>query len=151
MTTYRVDMIGGVPHLVVITAAGAAKCHYCNTDHPVGVPTRTLEVRQVLDGDRRMWEGRRTWGEGRPINVGRTWHVYLAGEPVGAIVFRMFTRETRSKGRTYVNSRWESPGWAWSSKAPDPNLPTPYISGLEAYSKLDAIERIIRDKEYNPS
>ena len=40
-----------------------------------------------------------------------TYDVLLDGEKVGVVKRAMVTRETRSKGRRYVNSRWTSPGW----------------------------------------
>lgn len=50
-------------------------------------------------------------GPRRTVTVGRYWDVHHDGKLVAQIRYIMITRETRSRGRTYVNSRWESPGW----------------------------------------
>lgn len=110
----------------------------------------TVEVRLVDPGRPIEYRGRIRHAM-RRVTIDRVWHVYLDGEPVGAIAYVMRTRETRTRGRTYVNTRWQSPAWMWTARRPDPNLPTPYFNGAEAYSKADAVERILRDHERSTS
>lgn len=111
-----------------------------------------VEVRRVLDGEPQTYRGRHR-GQSRTVKIDRVWHVYADGVPVGAIAYVMLTRETRSRGRTYVNTRWSSPGWVWSATPPNPDLPTPYFtrSGIEAYSRKDAVDRILREHERSTS
>lgn len=40
-----------------------------------------------------------------------TYEVLVDGVKVGSVERRMFTREHKSKGNRYVNTRWTSPGW----------------------------------------
>jgi hypothetical protein len=52
----------------------------------------------------------------------------------------MVTRERRTPGRRYVDARWESPGWLYTSGA------TRYASrSYDASSRKDGIERLIRE------
>lgn len=62
--------------------------------------------------------------EGRPVQVGkpsrrrtvlidREWRVEDDGQLLGYIRYGMVTHERRSGQRTYVDARWESPGWKY--------------------------------------
>jgi len=61
---------------------------------------------------------------GRPVRVGRSsnrrtvtvdreWRVERDGEVIGYIRYGMVTHERRTGQRTYVDARWESPGWQY--------------------------------------
>lgn len=80
-------------------------------------------------------------GAKNTVQIDRVWRVLKDGEIIGTIVYEMITRETRSKGRMYVNRRWESPGYRWTLGTKR------YGWRSEAYSRSDAIEKIIRDHE----
>ena len=73
------------------------------------------------------------------ITIDRKWDVFLGDELIGRIEHRMFTRETRSKGKRYVNSRWQSPGWAYI-------VPGSW-RGIEAYTRKDAIRSLVDHHE----
>lgn len=77
--------------------------------------------------------------EARTIKIDREWEVSIDGEVIGYVVYRMLTREQRTPGRRYVNRRWQSPGWEYRENS--------YWRGFEAYSKKDAIERLVRGHE----
>ena len=51
----------------------------------------------------------------RTVKIDRRWEVQRDGRRIGEVRYEMRTRETRSKGRMYVNSRWWSPGWVGRS------------------------------------
>lgn len=53
----------------------------------------------------------------RTVQIDRRWEVLRGGRRIGEVRYEMRTRETRSKGRTYVNSRWWSPGWIGRSSS----------------------------------
>jgi hypothetical protein len=57
----------------------------------------------------------RNSGRQRTVRIDRQWEVTLDGEVLGYIRYDMLTRETRTAGKRYVNSRWQSPGWTYSS------------------------------------
>ena len=96
-------------------------------------------VTQVREGEAIEFSGKRSWGQKRTITVGRMWEVSLGGEVIGYIHYRLLTREQRTPGKRYVNSRWRSPGWTTSD--------TMHGRNVEAYSKKDAIERLVRQHE----
>lgn len=52
-------------------------------------------------------------GQKITVKVDREWDVFLDDEKIGSIRYHMLTRERKTPGRMYVNSRWESPGWTW--------------------------------------
>jgi hypothetical protein len=87
------------------------------------------------------FSGKRSWGEKRRINIDRIWEVTIDGEVIGYVHYRLLTREQRTPGKRYVNSRWQSPGWTRSA--------TKYGRSIEAYSKKDAIERLVNDYHRN--
>ncbi len=80
-------------------------------------------------------------GNKRTITVNREWDVYLDDVKIGSIVYRLMTREQRTPGRRYVNSRWESPGWE--------AITVGSWRGLERSSKKDAIEYLVWRHERN--
>jgi len=49
----------------------------------------------------------------RTVMIDREWTVEVDGVLVGHIRYHMVTHERRSKGKMYVDSRWQSPGWGW--------------------------------------
>lgn len=67
-------------------------------------------VRLLLkeEGEQREIRGKH---EIRKQRIGQVYAVMLDETLLGYVHRRMVTRETRSKGKRYVNSRWESPGW----------------------------------------
>lgn len=83
------------------------------------------------------------WGETRSVVVGRAWDVVTedGGEVIGKIRYRMLTRERRGKGKRYVYSRWQSPGWEYSD---DGHYWAEPIPG----TKKECLERIVRDWEH---
>lgn len=50
-------------------------------------------------------------GQRKTVRIDRRYSVTLDGQVIGYVEYRMATRETKSEGRRYVNSRWSSPGW----------------------------------------
>lgn len=111
-----------------------------------------IQVIQVNEGRAVEFRGKLR-NRARTIKVGRIWHVYYDGEVIGAIRYALMTREQRTPGRTYVNSRWQSPGWQAIYGEKAKNATTEYATGFhrarEHYSKKDAIESIVRDHERN--
>lgn len=87
------------------------------------------------------FKGKRSWGTSRRITIDRMWEVTIDGEVIGYIHYRLLTREQRTLGKRYVNSRWQSPGWTRSA--------TKHGRDLEVYSKKDAIERLVSDHHRN--
>lgn len=72
----------------------------------------------------------------KTTKIGDRWHVKHNGKVIGIIERDLVTREQKTPGRMYVNSRWKSPGWRYGIGEPN------YLR-QEAYSKKDAIERIM--------
>lgn len=75
-----------------------------------------------------------------------TYDVRVDGALVGQVLREMVTRETRSAGRVYVNSRWESPGWRnqldyrWAGKH---GLQGRRYHGLDYYTRKAALEDLL--------
>jgi len=67
------------------------------------------------------------------------YEVLLDGEVIGEVEREMMTRETRTAGRRYVNSRWRSPGWTYRGA-------NGRWSGLECYSRRGGVERLPRER-----
>lgn len=105
-----------------------------------------IQVVQVSEGRPVEFRGQR--GTKRTVKVGRIWLVLYDGEVIGAILYSLHTREQRTPGRTYVNRRWQSPGWSMvkGEKAKNATEHSTMFRG-EAYTKKDAIERIVNDHE----
>ena len=99
----------------------------------------SVEVELVDPGHRIQFKGKRSWGHAREISIDREWAVKCDGTVVGRIWYAMRTHEQRSPGKMYVNSRWQSPGWVFST---DP-ASTRYSRHREAHSKKYAIEQIL--------
>lgn len=74
--------------------------------------------------------------KGKQVRVGVEWEIYRDGVYIGTVTHRLFTRERGPAGARYVHSRWESMGWGYASERAGRQL--------EAFSKRDAIERIVR-------
>lgn len=106
-----------------------------------------VTVELVEDGKWVEHSGKRSWSGKKRIRVDRLWVVKKDGKIVGAIAYRMMTREQRTPGRRYVNSRWQSPGFeSWNTT----EMPTLYSGPSykrEAFSKSDAIENILWNME----
>lgn len=75
----------------------------------------------------------------REARVGRVFRVEMGGEVIGRVSYEMITRERRTPGRTYVNARWESPGWVYR---PGPET---FARRFECFSRKDGAQRLIRD------
>lgn len=67
--------------------------------------------------------------------------VTVDGEFVGRVFRREFTRETRTRGKRYVNRRWSSMGWT-------------YVVGerfgigtFEADTRRDAVRMLLEDRD----
>lgn len=99
-----------------------------------------VEVVQIEAGHEREYRGHHR-GQLMKARVGRVWDVLIDGEVVGEVRFDMRTRETKSYGRTYVNSRWESPGWTWRMKE------LGWGRGLERSSKKQCVAAIVNNYE----
>lgn len=95
----------------------------------------------VHEGRKVEYSGRSHYSGKKMITVGKAWDVLLNDEIIGTLEYRMFTRESRSGNRNYVNARWESPGWGYTTDG------NGYGYQLEATSKKDALERIVRAAE----
>lgn len=111
-----------------------------------------IQVVQVTDGEPVEYSGKRF--AKKTIKVGRIWQVLYDGEVIGAILYTLITREQRTPGRRYVNSRWKSPGWQYTTDAEKAkNANSQYSSAFhragEAYSKKDAVENIVWNHERN--
>ena len=81
----------------------------------------------------------RRGGAGREVKLPRH-EVLLDGMKIGEVERAMMTRETRTAGRVYVNSRWESPGWEYRSVG--------RFGSTECYSRIDGVERLLREQGY---
>lgn len=79
-------------------------------------------------------EPRRVGRDRRTVTVGRVWEVRDDGRLIGYVKYDMITRERRTPGRTYVNARWESPGWLRSESR---------FGGLEKRSRREAVESLV--------
>lgn len=100
---------------------------------------------QTNEGTPREYRGRNSFAK-RTITVGREWDVFLPdGTFIGTIRYAMITRERRTGQRTYVDARWESPGWTYRTPASDGTRG--YGRGFEGYSKGESVERLMRDHE----
>ncbi len=77
------------------------------------------------------------------VTVDREWDVFFEGEYVGSVLYSMLTRERRSGQRTYVDSRWRSPGW--TSTCPRHDGSRSYLRGTESDTRSEAIVRLVRD------
>lgn len=104
----------------------------------------TLTIKRMLDGDPIEYKGARSHRR-RTATVDSLWYVYDAkGRYVGRVAHVMRTRERRSRGRTYVDARWQSPAWIYDYGFgdPEPAFVTPHFRGLEASSRADAVGRM---------
>lgn len=70
-----------------------------------------VEVRQTREGGPYEHHASRGFARSRVVQIDREWEVLVDGEVAGKVLYRLFTRERRSKGKRYVNARWRSPGW----------------------------------------
>lgn len=100
------------------------------------MPEPIVEVVQTERGRVISHTGHRSRNK-RIIAVDRVWAVSVDGVLVGTIEYRLITRERRVTNRMYVESRWESPGWMYSTPGAD--------RGLEAPSKAAAVEQLTYD------
>lgn len=82
--------------------------------------------------------GRRR-GNARTVTIDRVYEVTLDGAVFGYVGYAMRTREHRTPGRRYVNSRWQSPGWAYG--------PSKSWQSIGADSLKNGVERLVRDQE----
>lgn len=98
------------------------------------------ELVLVNEGEQILYRGRRR-GTPRNIRVDRVWEVRDGERVVGSITYDLITREQRTPGKMYVNSRWQSPGWRWNMG------PRKWGYRSEAYSQTHAIENIIREDQ----
>ena len=99
------------------------------------VDGHTVIVTCAAQGERVTYRGRR--GKKVTTRLGQEFTVALAtGEVLGTVERRMVTRETRTEGRTYVNDRWESPGWRFYPQGGA-------VRGFECYSKSGGIETLV--------
>lgn len=101
-----------------------------------GTPLAEVKLVVVHEGRKVEYQGR-GYSAKKQITIGKVWDVLLDDEVIGQIEYRMFTRENRTPGRMYVNSRWESPGWGYSTGSG-------FGRQFEASSKKDALERIVK-------
>ncbi|WNM68257.1 hypothetical protein SEA_JDAWG_49 [Microbacterium phage JDawG] len=122
-------------------AVAAAKL--VRVDDYFGEPMAEVKLVQTHAGREVEYSGRRSYDK-KMITVGKAWDVLLGDEVIGTIEYRMFTREDRTPGRMYVNSRWESPGWGYTEGARHTGRQ------WEARSKKDALERIVRAHTRKP-
>lgn len=88
------------------------------------------------DGRTESYRTKRT-GERKSVRVGREWSVHIDGVLIGHIRYEMLTREQKTPGRTYVNSRWHSPGWQYRSTGLSWFEPVPS-------TRKAAVERLVR-------
>lgn len=91
--------------------------------------TVTVEIEEVNAGEHITVRGRR-------VLVGQEYDVYLLGTFIGKVRKSMVTRERRTRGRTYVNARWQTPAWQRSR-------PSLYPSWFEDSSRVHAIRSLI--------
>lgn len=97
----------------------------------------TPVLTQTKAGHKVKHRGIRSY-EVKEITVDREWTVTLDGVVIGRITYSMITRERKTPGRRYVNSRWESPGW----RAYLPSAGA-YGYGRESYSRADAVRHLV--------
>lgn len=115
-----------------------AKAKTVQVEDYFGEPISEVKLVQTHAGREVEYSGKRSHGDKKKIIVGKAWDVLLGDEVIGTLEYRMFTREDRTPGRMYVNSRWESPGWGYTEGARHTG------PQWEARSKKDALERIVR-------
>ncbi|HEX8321603.1 hypothetical protein [Longimicrobium sp.] len=70
-----------------------------------------------------------------PIKLPR-YQVRLDGETIGTVERALLTRERRTPGRRYVNSRWESPGWRYARTG---------SRSLECTSRRSGVVEVLHD------
>lgn len=100
--------------------------------------TTSEPVLELIEpGERIKYRGKR--GAEREVTINRKWRIELDGEVLGFVEYRMATREQRTPGRMYVNSRWRTPAWFY---IPGPDA---WRRGYETFSKKYAVERIVAD------
>jgi hypothetical protein len=80
--------------------------------------------------------------KGKPFKE-RCFTVTVRGQVIGYIFHELVTRETRSKGKMYVDRRWQSPGWRFSEELHKSRR------RCEAGTKLEAVTALVR--MYEPS
>ena len=80
-------------------------------------------------------EGEVTSHRGKDVRTGQVFEVSWSGKVIGTVERRMVTRERKTPGRTYVNARWQSPGWVRRHGAGD--------RPLECYTKRGGIEDLL--------
>lgn len=89
----------------------------------------TVEIEEVNAGEH-------VTVRGRQVLVGQEYDVYLLGAFIGKVRKSMVTRERRTRGRTYVNARWQSPAWQHTR-------PGAYPSWIEDTSRTTAIRSLV--------
>lgn len=100
---------------------------------------------QTNEGTEREYRGRNS-SRKRTVTVGREWDVFLPdGTFIGTIRYAMITRERRTGQRTYVDARWQSPGWTYRTPAADGSRNS--FNGFEGYTKGESVEKLINDHE----
>lgn len=103
----------------------------------------TVTLVQTSLGSEIEYRGRNS-SHKKTVVIDRKWDVFDdEGNYLGAISYEMQTRETRSRGRTYVNTRWQSPAWKYASATRTGDRPNFHFS--EGYSKSECIHRLKRD------
>lgn len=101
-------------------------------------------VTQTQEGHEIEFSGKRSWGDKRTIKIDRLWVVEIDGQIIGHIRYRLLTREQRTPGRRYVNSRWQSPGWEYQeSSEPYTSIYSGKSYWGEATSKKQAVENLV--------
>lgn len=85
-------------------------------------------------------------GYRRSVLVGREWEVYLDDTLIGSIRYGLVTRERRTAGRTYLNARWQSPGWRYAYPA-DPG----HKKWFEGFTKAESVRYLLDARAPHPT
>lgn len=74
----------------------------------------------------------------KPVTL-TEYQVLLDGQVIGRVRRALLTRERRTKGRTYVDARWQSPGWVYTRED------RRYGRAWDALSRKNGVERLLMD------
>lgn len=113
-----------------------------------------LEFVQTNKGSEQVWQKRRRWGGEMRTVLFKDYDVFaqVDGERVklGRVYQSLATFERKTRGRTYVNSRWSSPRWFYEVDRP---VTRQYMFHRE--TKKSAAESLAeswtRDRTYCPT
>jgi len=103
-------------------------------------------VVDVDEGRTVTHHGFHSYTKPKQVKVNRRWEVRVDDKVIGEVEYRMETHENRTPGRVYVNYRWESPAYFYSTREDSHRYRGQSIQ-LRGWSHKECVAIILREYE----